>query len=172
MYKRCRWSAKNHGRCEESSGRTVIESMVCAAKMSLASPALLCSTPAMDSSVLVLRTRYRTAVRAVRVGGEAKVGCQWKEWNSRSSCSVTCGEGQYNRLGFERGHWIRACLSQEVKCSKMAKRQRHHSWSTSVRGHNTSDYIGKGVTDTGCSRFLIGQNTLDKWEQMLAKNGT
>ena len=22
-----------------------------------------------------------------------------------------------------------------------------------------SDYIGKGVIDTGCSRFLIGQNT-------------
>ena len=39
-------------------------------------------------------------------------------------------------------------------------------------GHSTSDYIGKGVTDTGCSRFLIGQNTLDKWELMLAENGT
>ena len=32
-----------------------------------------------------------------------------------------------------------------------------------------SDYIGKGVIDTGCSRFLIGQNTLEKWEQMLTR---
>ena len=35
--------------------------------------------------------------------------------------------------------------------------------------HSTSDYIGKGVNDTGCSRLLIGQNTLDKWEQMLTR---
>ena len=34
---------------------------------------------------------------------------------------------------------------------------------------STSDYIGKGVIDTGCSRFLIGQNTLEKWEQMLTR---
>ena len=27
----------------------------------------------------------------------------------------------------------------------------------------------KGVIDTGCSRFLIGQNTLEKWERMLTK---
>ena len=32
-----------------------------------------------------------------------------------------------------------------------------------------SDYIGKGVIDTGCSRFLIGQNALEKWEQMLTR---
>ena len=32
-----------------------------------------------------------------------------------------------------------------------------------------SDYIGKRVIDTGCSRFLIGQNTLEKWEQMLTR---
>ena len=29
-----------------------------------------------------------------------------------------------------------------------------------------SDYIGKGVIDTGCSRFLVGENTLEKWELM------
>ena len=32
-----------------------------------------------------------------------------------------------------------------------------------------SDYIGKRVIDTGCSHFLIGQNTLEKWEQMLTR---
>ena len=32
-----------------------------------------------------------------------------------------------------------------------------------------SDYIGKGLIDTGCSRFLIGQNILEKWEQMLTR---
>ena len=32
-----------------------------------------------------------------------------------------------------------------------------------------SDYMGKGVIDSGCSRFLIGQNTFEKWEQMLTR---
>ena len=41
--------------------------MECAAKMSLASPALLCRTRAVASSALVMCARYRTAVRAVRV---------------------------------------------------------------------------------------------------------
>ena len=35
--------------------------------------------------------------------------------------------------------------------------------------HCTPGYIGKGVIDTGCSRFLIGQNTFEKWEQMLTR---
>ena len=30
--------------------------------------------------------------------------------------------------------------------------------------HSTPCHIGKGVIDTGCSRFLIGQNTDEKWE--------
>ena len=32
-----------------------------------------------------------------------------------------------------------------------------------------SDYIGKGLIDTGWSRLLFGQNTLEKWEQMLTR---
>ena len=35
--------------------------------------------------------------------------------------------------------------------------------------HCTPGYIGKGVIDTGCSRFLIRQSTLEKWEQMLTR---
>ena len=35
--------------------------------------------------------------------------------------------------------------------------------------HSTPGYIGKQVIDTGCSRFLIGQNTLEKWERMLTR---
>ena len=35
--------------------------------------------------------------------------------------------------------------------------------------HSTPGYIGKGVIDTGCSSFLIGQSTLEKWERMLAR---
>ena len=35
--------------------------------------------------------------------------------------------------------------------------------------HSTPVYIGKGVIDTGCSRFLIGQSTLEKWERMLTR---
>ena len=27
---------------------------------------------------------------------------EWHEWNSWPSCNVTCGEGEYNRSGFER----------------------------------------------------------------------
>ena len=35
--------------------------------------------------------------------------------------------------------------------------------------HSTSGYIGKRVIDTGCSRFLIGHSTLEKWERMLTR---
>ena len=35
--------------------------------------------------------------------------------------------------------------------------------------HSTPGYIWNGVNDTGCSRFLIGQSTLEKWERMLTR---
>ena len=35
--------------------------------------------------------------------------------------------------------------------------------------HSTPGYIGKRVIDTRCSRFLIGQNTLEKCERMLTR---
>ena len=43
----------------------------------------------------------------------------------------------------------------------MVKRRRHLSLSTS--GETTA------CQTQGCSRFLIGQNTLEKWEQMLTR---
>ena len=35
-----------------------------------------------------------------------------------------------------------------------------------VRSQHVRLYWKKGVIDTGCSRFLVGHNTLKKWEQM------
>ena len=75
----------------------------------------------MESSALVLRTRYRTAVRAVRVGERLR--------------SVASGEnGAHGVHAARRAEKVsttvwrwRGALSQEDKCSKMAKRQRHHS---------------------------------------------
>ena len=94
MSRRYRWPTKNHGSCGESSGCAVIKSTVCAAMMSLASQTLtasgedgtsgtiavllatdfatvlatlLCRAPAMERSILALRTRCRNAVRAARV---------------------------------------------------------------------------------------------------------
>ena len=71
--------------------------------------------------------------------------------------------------GFERGHWIRACPSTGRQVFKDGKEAKTPFLVYFGVGHSTSDYIGKGVIDTGCSRLLIRQNTLDKWEQMLIK---
>ena len=35
--------------------------------------------------------------------------------------------------------------------------------------HSTPGYIGKGVIDTGCSSFWIGQSSLEQWERMLTR---
>ena len=43
------------------------------------------------------------------VSCQPNVDCEWREWNAWPSCNVTCGEGEYNRSGFEKRHWTRAC---------------------------------------------------------------
>ena len=48
-------------------------------------------------------------------------------------------------------------------------KRRRHFFVYFGRDHSIADNIGKGVIDTGCSRFLIGQNTLEKWEQVLTR---
>ena len=123
----------------------------------------------MESSVLALRLRCRTAVLAVDASGEAKVDCQRSEWNSWPSCNVTCSEGEYNRSGFERGHWTRACPITGRQVFRDDEEAKTSFFVYFGRDHSMSDYIGKSVTDTGCSRFLIGQNNLEKWEQMLTR---
>ena len=76
---------------------------------------------------------------------------------------------QRDVLGFERGHWIRACLITGRQVFKDGKEAKTPFLVYFGRGDSTSDFIGKGVIDTGCSRLLTGQNPLDKWEQMLTR---
>ena len=54
------------------------------------------------------------------------------EWNSWPSCNVMFRDGEEAKTSF---------------------------FVYFGRDHSMSDYIGKGVIDTGCSRFLIGQST-------------
>ena len=59
--------------------------------------------------------------------------------------------------------------TEESKCPDMVKRRGHHSLSTSEETTARQVTLARGVIDTGCSRFLIGQATLEKWERMLAR---
>ena len=82
---------------------------------------------------------------------------------------MTCRGGQYNRLGFEKGHWTSACPITGKQVPRDGEEAKTSFLVYFGGDHSTSDYIGKGVIDTRCSRFLIGQNTLEKWEQMLTR---
>ena len=84
---------------------------------------------------------------------------------------MTCGGGQYNPSGFEKGHWTSARL---IAGKQVPRNGEEAKTSFSVyfgRDHSTSDYIGKGVIDTGCSRLLIVQNTRTNGNRCLHQHG-
>ena len=57
---------------------------------------------------------------------------------------------------------------KENRCPEMVKKEVKTSFFVYFGGdHSTPGYLGTGVIDTGCSRFLIGQRTLEKWKRML-----
>ena len=136
MSRRYRWPTKNHGSCgREQRVSCDQEYGVCSDDVSC-QPNVDCEWGEWhewnDCSTTCdgLRHRFRhLALQGSRHGkfctgvsdevqncgsssgceGEAKVDCQWSEWNSWLSCSVTWGGAQYNRSGFERRHWTRVC---------------------------------------------------------------
>ena len=82
-----------------------------------------------------------------------------KELISRTRC----------RICREKGHWARECPNKGKQMLRDTEEVKT-SFFVYFGGDNcTPSNIGKGVIDTGCSRFLIGQNTLEKWEQMLTR---
>ena len=58
--------------------------------------------------------------------------------------------------------------SKEDKCSEMVRRRRHLFFVYFGRPQHVRLHWQR-CDCTGCSRFLIGQNTLEKWEQMLTR---
>ena len=81
-----------------------------------------------------------------------------KELISRTRCRICRENGQWARECPNKGKMLTDC--EEVKTSFFVYFGGDHC---------TPGYIGKGVIDTGCSCFLIGQGALEKWEQMLTR---
>ena len=82
-----------------------------------------------------------------------------KELISRTRC----------RICREKGHWARECPNKGKQMLRDGEEVKTSFFVYFGGDHCTPGYIGKRVIDTGCSRFLIGQNTLEKWEQMLTR---
>ena len=90
-----------------------------------------------------------------RVEGKLNI----KELISRARC----------RLCREKGHWAHECPNRGKQVPRDGEEAKTSFFVYLGEDHSTSGYIGKGVIDTGCSRFLIGQGTLEKCERMLAR---
>ena len=73
------------------------------------------------------------------------------------------------RLCREKGHWARECPNRGKQVPRDGEEAKTSFFVYFGGDHSTAGYIGKGVIDTGWSRFLIGQSTLEKWERMLAR---
>ena len=69
------------------------------------------------------------------------------------------------RICREKGQWARVCPIKGKQMLRDGEEVKTSFFIYFGGDHCTPGYIGKGVIDTGCSRFLIGQNTLEKWEQ-------
>ena len=65
------------------------------------------------------------------------------------------------RICREKGHWARECPNKRKQVPRDDEEEETSFFVYCGGDHNTPCY-GKGVFDTRCSRFLIGQNTLDK----------
>ena len=82
-----------------------------------------------------------------------------KELISRTRC----------RICREKGHWARECPNKGKQVPRDGEEVKTSFFVYFGGDHSTPSYTGKGVIDTGCSRFLIGQSTLSKWERMLTR---
>ena len=82
-----------------------------------------------------------------------------KELISRTCC----------RICREKGHWARECQNQGKQVPRDGEEVKTSFCVYFGGDHSTPGYIGKGAIDTGCSRFLIGQSILEKWERMLTR---
>ena len=100
-------------------------------------------------------TGHTSGVKPYRVEGRLNI----KELISRSRC----------RICREKGHWARECPNKGKQMLRDSEEVKTSFFVNFGEAHCTPSYIGEGVIDTGCSRFLIGQNTLEKWEQMLTR---
>ena len=73
------------------------------------------------------------------------------------------------RICREKGRWARECPNKGKQVPRHGEDVKTSFFVYFGGDHSTPGYIGKGVIDTGCSSFLIGQSTLEKWERMLTR---
>ena len=73
------------------------------------------------------------------------------------------------RICREKGHWAHECPNKGKQVPRGGEEAKTSFFVCFGRDHSTPCYTGQGVIDTGCSRFLLGQCTLEMWERMLRR---